>query len=70
MWQPPIDDYLINVFPVTVLSNLCLLKIAPQNSFVVAHEKHLLDLELGTFSFDQSLLYDLKMGHLKEPLGT
>ncbi len=56
MWQPPIDDYLINVSAVTVLSNLCLLKIAPQNSFMVAHEKHLLKSELGTCSLKQSVL--------------
>ena len=30
MLQPPIDDYLINVLAVTVLSNLCLLKIVPK----------------------------------------
>lgn len=38
MWQLPIDNYLINVLVVTVLSNLCLLKIVPQNSFIVTHE--------------------------------
>lgn len=41
MWQPPIDDYLINVLAVTLRSNLCPLKIEPPNSFLVSHEKHL-----------------------------
>lgn len=30
MLQPPIDDYLINVLAVTVLSILCLLKQCPR----------------------------------------